>query len=202
MQARSGEKRILGYKPKHNAHIWAGQRNMGRCAVFLCGLLFCFIAAAAALRACAARQPPAGCSLKSYQAAYVFPIDTQAWRVPSGYGWRDDPLGDEDEFHKGVDLACAAGTPVLAAASGVVCRAQRSTSYGNYICLRHADATETLYAHLQYIYVRAGEVVEESQVLGTVGQTGKATGPHLHFELIADTIHYDPTAALKLPQNG
>lgn len=101
-------------------------------------------------------------------------------------------------FHKGVDLACAEGTSVLAAMGGVVLAAGRSTSYGNYVRIAHAGSTETLYAHLQYLYVRPGEVVRAGQPLGTVGQTGRATGPHLHFELLYRAVRYDPSELLGL----
>ena len=93
-----------------------------------------------------------------------------------------------------MDLACAEGTPVLAAMDGVVLAAERSASYGNYIRLCHADGVETLYAHLQYLFARPGE----GQVMGTAGQTGRATGPHLHFELLDRAVRCDPSALLGL----
>ena len=77
--------------------------------------------------------------------------------------------------------------------------ARQSNSYGNCIVLRHAGGQETLYAHMQYLYVRAGEVVAAGQRLGTAGQTGRATGAHLHFEFLTGGIRYDPSAALSLP---
>ena len=98
-----------------------------------------------------------------------------------------------------MDLACGEGTPVLAALDGVVTAARRGAAYGNYVRLTHGDGQETLYAHMQYLYVRAGEVVAAGQRLGTVGQTGRATGAHLHFEFLTGGIRYDPSAALSLP---
>ena len=86
-----------------------------------------------------------------------------------------------------------------AALDGVVTAARRSATYGNYVRLTHADGQETLYAHMQYLYVRAGEVVQAGQRLGTAGQTGRATGAHLHFELLSGGIRYDPSDALGLP---
>ena len=77
--------------------------------------------------------------------------------------------------------------------------ARRGAAYGNYVRLTHGDGQETLYAHMQYLYVRAGEVVQAGQSLGTVGQTGRATGAHLHFEFLTGGIRYDPSAALSLP---
>ena len=117
----------------------------------------------------------------------------------AAYGWRKDPFTGEKAFHRGVDLACGEGTPVLAALDGVVTAARRGTTYGNYVRLTHGDGQETLYAHMQYLYVRAGEVVAAGQRLGTAGQTGRATGAHLHFEFLTGGIRYDPSAALSLP---
>ena len=82
---------------------------------------------------------------------------------------------------------------------GVVTAARRGAAYGNYVRLTHGDGQETLYAHMQYLYVRAGEVVAAGQRLGTAGQTGRATGAHLHFEFLTGGIRYDPSAALSLP---
>lgn len=128
----------------------------------------------------------------------VFPLQTTAWRLSDGYGMRADPLENGEEFHHGADLACAEGTPVAAAMDGVVLAARRSGSYGNYIRLCHAGGTETVYAHLQYIYVREGEVICAGQALGTVGQTGRATGAHLHFELKVNGAYKDPARVLGL----
>ena len=93
----------------------------------------------------------------------------------------------------------AEGTRVLAAMDGVVSAARRSTTYGNYLRLSHSGGQETLYAHLQYLFVRAGEVVQAGQPLGTAGETGRSTGAHLHFELLEQGIRYDAGALLGLP---
>ena len=130
-------------------------------------------------------SPPAYARTDSYTPGFPlqFPLPGQS-RKTSGYGWRTDPMGGlGDDFHIGNDLAAAQGTPVLAAADGVVRMAGSHKSYGNYLRILHADGDETLYAHMQYLFVRAGETVQAGQLLGTVGQTGNATGPHLHFEV-------------------
>lgn len=82
---------------------------------------------------------------------------------------------------------------------GVVIAARRSATYGNYLCLSHSGGQETLYAHLQYLFVRAGEVVQAGQPLGTAGETGRSTGVHLHFELLEQGVRYDAGALLGLP---
>ena len=165
-------------------------------AVF-CAVLFCV----AALRACAAKAAPEGCSLKRVRPVQTawFPLGTTAWRVSDAYGWRTDPITGEEAFHCGTDLACSEGTLVLAAMNGVVTAARRSATYGNYLCLSHSGGQETLYAHLQYLFVRAGEVVQAGQPLGTAGETGRSTGAHLHFELLEQGVRYDAGALLGLP---
>jgi len=174
----------------------------GRGAVLLaaCIILLC-AAVGAALHACAGRAAPEGSSLeraKPVQKA-VFPLGTTAWRVSDAYGWRTDPITGEEVFHRGTDLACAEGTAVLAAMDGVVTAARRSATYGNYLRLSHSGGQETLYAHLQYLFVRAGEVVQSGQPLGTAGETGRSTGAHLHFEFLVQGVRYDAGALLGLP---
>lgn len=127
-----------------------------------------------------------------------FPLDTTQYRVSDGYGWRQDPFTGERTFHKGIDLACAEGTEVLAAEGGAVVQAYRSTSYGTCLRVLHTDGSASLYAHLQYAYVRPGEVVEAGQLLGAAGRSGRATGAHLHFELYRKGTACDPADALGL----
>lgn len=128
----------------------------------------------------------------------AFPLETTAYRISDEYGMRQDPFTGEKCFHAGVDLACAQGTVVLAAEDGIVIAARNGTGYGNHLRICHAEDTVTVYAHLQYLYVRAGEIVHKGQPLGTVGQTGRATGAHLHFELYRGGERCDPAAALGL----
>ena len=105
--------------------------------------------------------------------------------------------GSGSDFHLGNDLAAAQGTAVLAAADGVVRSAGKHSSYGNYVRVLHANGDETLYAHLQYLFVHTGQTISAGACLGTVGETGNATGPHLHFELLHKGIRYDPSEALQ-----
>ena len=174
----------------------SSKRSYLRTAAALC-LVLCLALAGALVQA--ARSAPVGNSLKRLSVTLAFPLESTVWRVSDAYGWRADPFTGKEQFHRGVDLACAEGTPVLAAQDGVVTLARRSASYGNYLRLSHADGVETIYAHMQYLYVRTGEVVQAGQAIGTVGQTGRATGPHLHFELLRQGIRYDPGGALGLP---
>ena len=130
--------------------------------------------------------------------ALCFPLETTQWRISDGYGWREDPFTGKRAFHQGIDLACAEGTGILAVQGGTVLRTKRSASYGSCMELLLADGTAAVYAHLQYIYVRPGEAVEAGQLLGTAGQSGRATGAHLHFELYRQGKACDPADALGL----
>lgn len=116
-----------------------------------------------------------------------------AYTLTSGYGWRSDPFSGERAFHSGVDLAAGAGTPILPAMSGVVYRTAQSKEYGNYLQISHPGGVMTLYAHMEYIFVHAGQQVDLNTVLGTVGSTGNATGPHLHLEVLWNGVRYDPS---------
>ena len=183
-------------------HGRAGKhKRYQRAAVLALTVLLIILLAGRVLPVCAGKNVPAGASLKQAKPGQTlcFPLETAAWRVSDPYGWRKDPFTGEKAFHRGVDLACGEGTPVLAALDGLVTAARRGTAYGNYVRLTHGDGQETLYAHMQYLYVRAGEVVAAGQRLGTAGQTGRATGAHLHFEFLTGGIRYDPSAALSLP---
>lgn len=146
------------------------------------------------------RQAPSGSRLEGYDPPFDFgyPLPFVVQNATSSYGWRTDPVtGQGEEFHTGTDLPVAEGTQVLAAADGVVRVAGSHKSYGNYLRILHPNGDETLYAHMQYLYVRPGQKVQKQQVLGTSGQTGNVTGPHLHFELLHGGIRYDPTEALE-----
>ena len=104
--------------------------------------------------------------------------------VTSDYGWRMNPVTTIWSFHSGIDLGAPFGTPVLAAQTGRVEYAGWGDGYGNLIELDHGS-TGTRYAHLEAIYVSQGQQVSPGQQIGVVGSTGRSTGPHLHFELMA-----------------
>ena len=144
--------------------------------------------------------PPANAREESYLPDFAlhFPLPGGSCSKTSGYGWRTDPMGGSGtDFHLGNDLAAATGTPVLAAADGVVRIAGRHASYGNYLRILHTNGDETLYAHMQYLFIHTGAQITAGQVVGTVGETGNATGPHLHFEILHKGLRYDPAQALQ-----
>ncbi len=116
--------------------------------------------------------------------------------ISSQFGWRQDPISGTPQFHKGVDIAVAYGRDVRAAADGVVAFAGTQNGYGNTVVVNHAGGRQTRYAHLSEQAVQAGDRVTEGQVLGKSGNSGRSTGPHLHFELLVDGRPVDPGAAL------
>jgi murein DD-endopeptidase MepM/ murein hydrolase activator NlpD len=121
-------------------------------------------------------------------------------RISSPYGWRVHPVWHKRAFHKGVDYEAALGTPVMASADGIVEDVGRRGNYGNYIRIRHSARLETAYAHLSGFApaLSAGEPVHRGDVIGYVGMTGVATGPHLYYELLVDGRQIDPESiALK-----
>ena len=121
------------------------------------------------------------------------PTGTLQWPLPvagtitSQFGHRVDPITGEGSSHTGTDIACAEGTPILAAADGVITVANGldswGGSYGYYIQINHGGGLETLYAHCSSICVTTGQHVQAGQVIGYVGHTGRATGSHLHLEV-------------------
>lgn len=106
----------------------------------------------------------------------------------SGLGYRLDPFTRQIAWHDGTDYAAAYGTPILATADGKVTRAAWDSEYGNVIELAHKNGVVTRYAHAQELLVKQGEYVKKSQVIATVGSTGRSTGPHLHYEILRNGV--------------
>jgi murein DD-endopeptidase MepM/ murein hydrolase activator NlpD len=125
---------------------------------------------------------------------FIWPVG----KVPiaSPFGYRTDPITGEQTFHAGVDFAASCGTPIKAADSGVVFFAGPDGGYGNATIVNHGAGLATLYAHQSAIGVSVGQVVERSQVIGSVGTTGKSTGCHLHFEVRVNGTPVDPMGYL------
>ncbi|MBT9311076.1 M23 family metallopeptidase [Leptothoe kymatousa] len=114
---------------------------------------------------------------------FIFPLTMPA-PLTSLFGWRMHPIFGAQRFHTGTDIGAPLGTPVVATQAGRVELADATGGYGLMVVLRHHDDTlESRYAHLARLLVRAGEWVEQGEVIGLVGSTGNSTGPHLHFEL-------------------
>lgn len=112
--------------------------------------------------------------------------------MTSGFGYREHPVEGEERFHYGVDLAADTGTAISCFADGVVTAVGESSSYGKYCIVTHAGGYSTLYAHCSRVTVSSGAAVTEGQKIAEVGETGMATGPHLHFELHRDGTYLNP----------
>lgn len=119
-------------------------------------------------------------------------------RVSSVFGPRLHPVHKVMRPHNGLDLAAPSGTPIQAAAAGRVTFAGSRGGYGNLVVLDHGNGLETYYAHQRDLAVRTGDRVAAGQTIGTVGATGTATGPHLHFEVRRDGTPQDPAPWLGL----
>ncbi len=117
------------------------------------------------------------------------------YHFSSPFGMRKHPILGVDKMHQGIDFPAPTGTPVLATAAGKVVKAYHgadSSSYGNHILIWHDEEYQTRYAHLSQLYVSVDQIVSEGDTIGFVGNTGRSTNAHLHYEVIRDGSHVDP----------
>lgn len=114
-------------------------------------------------------------------------------RIASGFGYRIDPIYKDRRLHAGLDFTAASGTPIYATADGVVRDAGFNTGgYGNRVLINHGFGYETTYSHMYKVKARVGERVKRGEVIGYIGNTGKSTGPHLHYEVHRNGVAVDP----------
>lgn len=118
-------------------------------------------------------------------------------RITSGFGTRRHPITGKYEFHPALDIAASYGAPVVAAADGRVTFAGYRSGYGRTVVIYHDYGIETLYAHCSVLLVRPGQSVRRSQVIARVGESGTATGPHLHFEVHVRGVAVNPLRYLE-----
>lgn len=135
--------------------------------------------------------------LTKYVLPSEMPVETN-W-YSSGYGYRIDPFTGKRAFHEGVDFAAEIGTPIKAAAGGVVVYSDRHSEYGNMIEIDHGDDLVSRYAHASKRLVKLGQVVLQGQKIAEVGNTGRSTGSHLHFEIRHKDKPQNPSKFLKKP---
>lgn len=128
------------------------------------------------------------------------PVAAQ-WNA-SGFGWRIDPFTGEAAIHEGVDFTAEVGTPIKAAAAGVVVNVERHPQYGNLIEIDHGGELTTRYAHASKTYVKQGLLVRRGQKIAEVGTTGRSTGPHLHFEVRVRGMAQNPNRFLQQALTG
>ncbi len=113
--------------------------------------------------------------------------------ISSNFGYRKSPFTNEREFHNGLDISAKTGTPVIAPADGVVSFTGQNYGYGNLITLNHGYGYKTKYAHLSKMLVKKGQAVKRGDTIGLVGNTGRSTGPHLHYEVHREGVPDNPT---------
>lgn len=119
----------------------------------------------------------------------------------SGFGWRIDPISGQSALHTGLDFQAPPGTPILAAAGGVVVTQEVHPAYGNMIEVDHGKGLITRYAHSSRVFVKNGDLIKRGQKIAEVGTTGRSTGPHLHFEVLVQGVFQDPQKFLNAGQD-
>ncbi len=110
----------------------------------------------------------------------------------SGFGWRFDPFTGRSAFHEGIDFPAATGTPIIAAAGGVVIAAEFHHDFGNMLEIDHGNDIVTRYAHASKLLAKVGDIVQRGQHVADIGSTGRSTGAHLHFEVLVKGTRQDP----------
>jgi len=125
----------------------------------------------------------------------VYPVDVPY--TSSSFGWRRDPFLGIRAFHKGLDFSAAHGEKIRSTGAGMVTMVGKGKNYGNFLKIKHGDGLETRYAHCSKILVKKGDIVEKNQVIALVGNTGRSTGPHLHYEIRLNGRALDPRQYLK-----
>ena len=124
----------------------------------------------------------------------IFPLkETEVKYISSYYGYRPDPIYKVEKFHSGIDFSAALGTEAYATGDGVVADVEKSQwGYGNMVTIDHGYGYKTRYAHLQKAAVRKGQKVKRGQKIGYIGDSGKTTGVHLHYEVLKNDAQVDP----------
>lgn len=116
----------------------------------------------------------------------------------SGFGWRIDPFTGMSALHQGLDFPANPGTPIYSAAGGVVVSQEVHPQYGNLIEMDHGNEVVTRYAHVSRSFVKKGDLIKRGQKIAEVGNTGRSTGPHLHFEVLVRGVAQDPQKFLRM----
>ena len=159
------------------------------------------IAASASAAVAFAPIHPSGPAVDDLAADPMDELTRPAGKVTSKFGWRSDPFNGSAKFHGGIDVRAAYGQEVSSAGAGRVVFSGEQRGYGTTVIVQHADGVQTRYAHLSAALVQRGDAISAGQVVGRAGQSGRATGPHLHFEVIANGVRVDP-ASIGLKPEG
>ncbi len=133
--------------------------------------------------------------LQLAQTPNLWPVEGH---ITGAFGERIDPFNGEGAFHRGVDISCEYGEPVIAPADGEVAFADFMNGYGRAIMLEHGHGLSTLYGHLSSFAVVAGQQVHRGDVIGYIGDSGRSTGPHLHYEVRINDVPVNPYKYLRI----
>lgn len=144
-----------------------------------------------AARQAAASATTGSSSSSGGSSGFIYPLPSRV-AVTCPYGYRYHPIYGYYAMHYGVDLGASAGTPIYAIKDGTVTTATYGTANGYYVAINHGDGSSSIYAHMTNYTVSAGQTVSQGEVIGYVGSTGWATGPHLHFEILIDGSNVNP----------
>jgi murein DD-endopeptidase MepM/ murein hydrolase activator NlpD len=124
-----------------------------------------------------------------------------AGNLGSPFGWRIDPINAGSALHTGLDFQASSGTPIVAAAGGVVVTQEFHPAYGNMVEIDHGNDLITRYAHASQVFVKKGDLIKRGKKIAEVGTTGRSTGPHLHFEVLVQGVPQDPQKFLTAGQS-
>jgi murein DD-endopeptidase MepM/ murein hydrolase activator NlpD len=124
-----------------------------------------------------------------------------AGNLGSSFGWRIDPINGGSALHTGLDFQASTGTPIVAAAGGVVVTQEYHPAYGNMVEIDHGNDLITRYAHASQVFVKKGDLIKRGKKIAEVGTTGRSTGPHLHFEVLVQGVPQDPQKFLTAGQS-
>ena len=138
--------------------------------------------------------------IAAFQLPFSHPLKVRH-RFTSGYGNRKDPFTGKKQMHAGIDLAAYSGSKIHTTADGTVTKAWPSGAYGKLIEIRHAMGYRTRYAHLKKIRVKAGQRVSRGDIIGDMGNTGRSTGTHLHYEIRKNGKTINPMKYIKAARN-
>ena len=137
-------------------------------------------------------EDPSGISREAFDVPFSYQKPVEAV-LSCGFGFRNHPIDHVQTFHTGLDLAAKESTPIFAFADGVVTECGENAVYGNYLKLKHENDFYTFYGHCNQILLRTGQTVSKGEKIAYVGNTGKSTGPHLHFEIWKGRYRLDPS---------
>lgn len=127
--------------------------------------------------------------------AVIWPTNSRV--ITSSFGYRTDPFNGTSAYHSGIDIAGKIGDPVYAAMDGIIVAADQMSARGKYIIIQHKNGLQTWYMHLNKMVVTAGDTVKKGEQIGVLGNTGRSTGPHLHFQVLKNDQAVNPLAYTK-----